>query len=112
MAPGRTAALKLLNQQTGGNVMAFEEVARQARILFAQVLMLARVPCAGQKERHSLTTGLFHVNSGWAAYSANDFENAATLADQTLELALRAGNPTNLALAYRLQVMVRLRSAI
>ena len=25
MAPGRTAALKLLNEQTGGNVMAFEE---------------------------------------------------------------------------------------
>jgi mannose-6-phosphate isomerase-like protein (cupin superfamily) len=27
MAPGRTAALKLLNQQTGDSVMAFEEVA-------------------------------------------------------------------------------------
>jgi mannose-6-phosphate isomerase-like protein (cupin superfamily) len=27
MAPGRTAALKLLNQQTGEGVMAFEEVA-------------------------------------------------------------------------------------
>ena len=27
MAPGRTAALKLLNQQTGESVMAFEEVA-------------------------------------------------------------------------------------
>ena len=27
MGPGRTAALKLLNQQTGTNVMAFEEVA-------------------------------------------------------------------------------------
>jgi quercetin dioxygenase-like cupin family protein len=25
MAPGRTAALKLLNEQTGGSVMAFEE---------------------------------------------------------------------------------------
>jgi tetratricopeptide (TPR) repeat protein len=44
---------------------------------------------------------------GYAAHHVGDFESAATLADQTLELAEREGNPTNLGLAYHLQVTVR-----
>ena len=45
--------------------------------------------------------------SGAAAYTAGDYETAATLADQMLELAEREGNPTNLGPAYVLQVDVR-----
>jgi len=42
-----------------------------------------------------------------AAFNAGDYETAATLADQLLELAEREGNPRNLGLAYHLQVTVR-----
>jgi class 3 adenylate cyclase/tetratricopeptide (TPR) repeat protein len=46
-------------------------------------------------------------DTGRAAWIAGDFESAATLADEALELAVREGNPTNLGLAYGLQVIVR-----
>jgi predicted ATPase len=42
-----------------------------------------------------------------AAHDAGDYESAATLADEVLEHALREGNPTNLGLAYALQVSER-----
>jgi tetratricopeptide (TPR) repeat protein len=42
-----------------------------------------------------------------AAHDAGDYKSAATLADEVLELALREGNPTNLGLAYALQVSER-----
>jgi tetratricopeptide (TPR) repeat protein len=45
--------------------------------------------------------------TGFAAFLAGDYESAATLADEALELAEREGDPTNLGLAYGLQVMVR-----
>jgi tetratricopeptide (TPR) repeat protein len=45
--------------------------------------------------------------TGYAAYHAGDYESAATLADEALELAEREGNPTNLGLVYHLQVAVR-----
>jgi len=54
----------------------------------------------------SQTVPLMHA-SGVATHNTGDYETAATLADQALELAEREGNPTNLGLAYRLQVMVR-----
>src|SRR5262249_41070885 len=46
--------------------------------------------------------------TGAAAVHAGDYESAATLADEALELAVREGNPTNLGLVYNLQVGVRL----
>jgi hypothetical protein len=49
---------------------------------------------------------LMHA-SGNAAFQAGDYESAATLADQALELAVREGNPTNLGHVYGLQVIVR-----
>jgi class 3 adenylate cyclase/tetratricopeptide (TPR) repeat protein len=45
--------------------------------------------------------------TGYAAYHVGDYESAATLADEALELALREGNPTNLGRVYGLQVVVR-----
>jgi tetratricopeptide (TPR) repeat protein len=45
--------------------------------------------------------------TGATAYNAGDYESAATLADQVLELALREDNPINLGFAYHLQVYVR-----
>jgi class 3 adenylate cyclase/tetratricopeptide (TPR) repeat protein len=45
--------------------------------------------------------------TGYTALNAGDYESAATLADEALELALREGNPTNLGLVYDLQVCVR-----
>ena len=42
-----------------------------------------------------------------AAFNAGDYESAAMLADQELQLAMREGNPTNLGLAYGLQIIVR-----
>jgi class 3 adenylate cyclase/tetratricopeptide (TPR) repeat protein len=54
----------------------------------------------------SQLVSLMH-GTGYAAYNEGDYETAATLADQTLELAVRDGNPTNLGLVYRLQVTVR-----
>jgi DNA-binding winged helix-turn-helix (wHTH) protein/tetratricopeptide (TPR) repeat protein len=45
--------------------------------------------------------------TGQAAINRGDFETAATLADQALELALPEANPTNLGLAYGLQLFVR-----
>jgi class 3 adenylate cyclase/tetratricopeptide (TPR) repeat protein len=45
-------------------------------------------------------------DTGLAAWAAGDYESAATLADQALELAEREGNPTNLGLAYAFQVVV------
>jgi class 3 adenylate cyclase/tetratricopeptide (TPR) repeat protein len=54
----------------------------------------------------SQLVSLMHA-TGYAAWSAGDYESAATLADEALELALRDGNPTNLGLVYRLQVTVR-----
>jgi class 3 adenylate cyclase/tetratricopeptide (TPR) repeat protein len=54
----------------------------------------------------SQLVSLMHA-TGLAAWTAGDYESAATLADEALELAEREGNPTNLGLAYRLQVLVR-----
>jgi tetratricopeptide (TPR) repeat protein len=45
--------------------------------------------------------------TGATAMNAGDYESAATLADQALELAVCDGNATNLGLAYGLQVVVR-----
>jgi tetratricopeptide (TPR) repeat protein len=45
--------------------------------------------------------------TGYAAFHVGDFESAATLADEALELAMSEGNPTNLGLVYDLQVIVR-----
>jgi tetratricopeptide (TPR) repeat protein len=45
--------------------------------------------------------------TGYAAHNAGDYESAATLADEALELAVREGNPANLGLVYQLQAMVR-----
>ena len=45
--------------------------------------------------------------AGHAAYTAGDYESAATLADEALELAERERNPANLGLANGLQVVVR-----
>ena len=45
--------------------------------------------------------------TGFAAFLAGDYESAATLADQALELALHEGNPTNLGLAYHNQFGAR-----
>jgi tetratricopeptide (TPR) repeat protein len=45
--------------------------------------------------------------TAYAAFNGGDFETAAPLADEALELALPEGNPTNLALVYYLQVSVR-----
>jgi tetratricopeptide (TPR) repeat protein len=45
--------------------------------------------------------------TGAAAGNAGDYETAATLADQALELAVRESNPANLGVAYHLQVVVR-----
>ena len=45
--------------------------------------------------------------TGQAAINRGDFETAATLADQALELGLRDANPTNLGLVYGLQLFVR-----
>jgi tetratricopeptide (TPR) repeat protein len=42
-----------------------------------------------------------------AVFNAGDYESAATLTDQALELAEREGNPTNLGRAYYEQVVVR-----
>jgi class 3 adenylate cyclase/tetratricopeptide (TPR) repeat protein len=49
---------------------------------------------------------LMHATA-YAAFNAGDYETAATLADEALELAEREGNPTNLGLAYGLQIIVR-----
>jgi tetratricopeptide (TPR) repeat protein len=49
---------------------------------------------------------LMHA-TGYAVFNAGDFETAATIADEALELAEREGNPTNLGLVYYLQVIVR-----
>jgi tetratricopeptide (TPR) repeat protein len=46
-------------------------------------------------------------STGHAAYAAGDWERAATLADEALELAEREGNSTNLGPAYGMQVTVR-----
>jgi len=46
-------------------------------------------------------------DTGRAAHQAGDYESVATLADETLELAMREDNPTNLGLAYELQIFVR-----
>jgi tetratricopeptide (TPR) repeat protein len=46
--------------------------------------------------------------AGVAAFVAGDYGNGATLADQMLEVALREGDPTNLRIAYQLQVFGRL----
>jgi class 3 adenylate cyclase/tetratricopeptide (TPR) repeat protein len=54
----------------------------------------------------SQLVSLMH-DTGYAAWHAGDYESAATLADEALELAEREGNPTNLGLAYQLQVIVR-----
>jgi tetratricopeptide (TPR) repeat protein len=45
--------------------------------------------------------------TGYAAFNAGDYERAATLADEALELAVRESNPTNVGLAYAFQVLVR-----
>jgi hypothetical protein len=45
--------------------------------------------------------------TGAAAYSAGDYETAATVADQMLELAVDDDTPTNLGLVYALRVVVR-----
>jgi class 3 adenylate cyclase/tetratricopeptide (TPR) repeat protein len=49
---------------------------------------------------------LMHATS-YSALHAGDYESAATLADEALELAEREGNPTNLGLVYELQVALR-----
>jgi class 3 adenylate cyclase/tetratricopeptide (TPR) repeat protein len=54
----------------------------------------------------SQLVSLMH-DTGYAAWYAGDYETAATLADQVLELAVNEGNPTNLGLAYGLQIVVR-----
>jgi predicted ATPase len=54
----------------------------------------------------SQLVSLMHA-AGYAAYAAGDYETAATLADQALELAERDGNPANLGLVYELQVAMR-----
>jgi predicted ATPase len=48
---------------------------------------------------------LMHA-TGYAVFNAGDFETAATIADEALELAEREGNPTNLGLVYYLQVLL------
>ena len=53
---------------------------------------------------------LMHA-TGHCAHDAGDFAAAGTMADQALELALRDGNPTNLALVYELQVVTRFARA-
>jgi tetratricopeptide (TPR) repeat protein len=55
----------------------------------------------------SQVVGLMNT-SGYAVHHTGDYETAVTLADQALELALREGSPTNLGIAYSLQVIVRL----
>ena len=54
----------------------------------------------------SQLVSLMH-DTGRAAHQAGDYESVATLADETLELAMREDNPTNLGLAYELQIFVR-----
>src|SRR5262249_34050907 len=54
----------------------------------------------------SQLVSLMH-DTGYAAVNTGDYESAATLADEALELAEREGNPINLGLAYDLQVAVR-----
>ncbi|MBV8054824.1 MAG: AAA family ATPase [Deltaproteobacteria bacterium] len=49
---------------------------------------------------------LMHATA-YAAFNGGDFETAAPIADEALELAEREGNPTNLGLAYGLQIIVR-----
>jgi len=47
------------------------------------------------------------IFKGRTTFAAGNFAAAAILADQALEIAHRDGSPTNLALAYELQIMVR-----
>jgi tetratricopeptide (TPR) repeat protein len=54
----------------------------------------------------SQLVSLMHA-TGYAASHVGDFESAATLADEALELAMSEGNPTNLGLVYDLQVIAR-----
>jgi tetratricopeptide (TPR) repeat protein len=61
------------------------------------------------KKTGNLSKSVFLMHAaGAAAFLAGDYDNGATLADQMLEVALREGDPTNLGLAYELQVLGRL----
>ena len=64
------------------------------------------IALAKKTDNLSQLVSLMH-GIGYAAVNAGDYESAATLADQALELAVREDNPTNLGLVYTLQVLVR-----
>ena len=66
----------------------------------------ARATALAEKSGNlSQLVSLMHAR-GYAAFHAGDYESAATLADQALELAERDGNPTNLGLVYGFQVLM------